>query len=392
MLRKLSTLLLILTLTAPLVGRAAAPEPPKNAYVAGVIGHAQSYVLSCEARSAVDWAAFWGVAIGEWAFYAGLPHSDNPDQGFVGYVNDAWGLTPPNGYGVHAKPVAARLRAYGLDATALSGLSWRDLRNEVAAGRPVIVWIIGQMWPGTPQIYVAADGTRAVVAPFEHTMILVGYTETQVFAVDAYSGNTLAYTLDAFLASWQVLGNMAVLGNGPTQPPTGGATGKGTYTVQSGDTLSSVAERFETTWTELAEMNGLVYPYIIYPGQVLTVPVRVQATATARPPAATPVPTQALLLPAYAPYRQYVPLLQQARRALAQPTATRAAPTATPTAPRPTVRPSATPAGPATYTVQPGDYLKGIAEKFGLDWQTLARLNGLSDPYVIYPGQVLKLR
>lgn len=42
-----------------------------------------------------------------------------------------------------------------------------------------------------------------------------------------------------------------------------------------------------------------------------------------------------------------------------------------------------------TYTVQPGDTLSGIAAAYGTTWQHLAELNGLADPNIIYPGQVL---
>lgn len=42
-----------------------------------------------------------------------------------------------------------------------------------------------------------------------------------------------------------------------------------------------------------------------------------------------------------------------------------------------------------TYTVQSGDTLSGIAAAYGTTWQHLAELNGLADPNTIYPGQVL---
>lgn len=42
-----------------------------------------------------------------------------------------------------------------------------------------------------------------------------------------------------------------------------------------------------------------------------------------------------------------------------------------------------------TYTVRGGDTLSGIAAAHGTTWQRLAELNGLADPNVIYPGQVL---
>lgn len=48
-------------------------------------------------------------------------------------------------------------------------------------------------------------------------------------------------------------------------------------------------------------------------------------------------------------------------------------------------------AGPATYTVKPGDTLGAIAKANGVAWQDLAAWNGISNPDNITEGQVLKL-
>ncbi|QBX15860.1 lysozyme [Streptococcus equinus] len=44
-----------------------------------------------------------------------------------------------------------------------------------------------------------------------------------------------------------------------------------------------------------------------------------------------------------------------------------------------------------TYTVRSGDTLSGIAAKFGTSYQALASLNGISNPNFIYIGQVLRV-
>lgn len=44
------------------------------------------------------------------------------------------------------------------------------------------------------------------------------------------------------------------------------------------------------------------------------------------------------------------------------------------------------------YTVQKGDTLYSIAWRAGLNWKTLASLNGIGPPYRIQQGQVLQLR
>lgn len=44
-----------------------------------------------------------------------------------------------------------------------------------------------------------------------------------------------------------------------------------------------------------------------------------------------------------------------------------------------------------TYTVKSGDTLSGIAARYGTTWQALQAKNGLSNPNLIYPGQVLRI-
>jgi LysM repeat protein len=47
--------------------------------------------------------------------------------------------------------------------------------------------------------------------------------------------------------------------------------------------------------------------------------------------------------------------------------------------------------GRQTYRVQAGDTLSAIAARFGTDWQTLARQNGLDNPHLIHPNQQLHI-
>jgi uncharacterized protein YvpB len=190
------------------------PPPPEDdlpaaAWVDGVTGYAQSLPLTCEARSAVDWARFFGVNIGEMQFQSALPVSANPNTGFVGSPRAERGMIPPNAYGVHAPPVAALLRSYGLNAYSQSDLSLRALRAEIAAGRPVIVWVIGNVWTGYGVAYTAPDGETLTVAPFEHTVIVTAYGPGTVTVVDG--DMVYSPTLERFLQSWSVLGYQAVL-------------------------------------------------------------------------------------------------------------------------------------------------------------------------------------
>jgi GH25 family lysozyme M1 (1,4-beta-N-acetylmuramidase)/LysM repeat protein len=46
---------------------------------------------------------------------------------------------------------------------------------------------------------------------------------------------------------------------------------------------------------------------------------------------------------------------------------------------------------PKTYTVKKGDTLSAIAKRSGTTWQTLAAINGIKNPNLIHPGQVIRL-
>lgn len=314
-------------------GAGRATELPEKAYVEGITGHRQSFPLSCEARSAVDVANYWGVDVTEKKFLKHLPRSENPDKGFVGSPSGVWGNIPPASYGVHAAPIAETLVQFGLDARAHVGLSLDDVRREIAAGRPVIVWVIGQMDRGTPVQYRARDGSSVRVAYFEHTMILIGYDSNRVYVLDAYTGREQSYPLKTFTASWKVLDHMAV-------------TITGRLAVDQEETLDpAVVEAAPApAWSPRA-------PYV-----------------PPLPPASAPGQ------PAASGHKNRVfiaVLLQQG----------------TVSQPRPTAVPLA-----SEYRVKKGEYLIGIARELGVNWKDLARWNGLESPYTLHAGQVLLLK
>ncbi len=192
----------------PTTGPTRKAALPESAEISGISGQNQAYPLDCEARSAVDWAAFFGITIGEMEFQDALPVSDNPEEGYVGSYRDPPGYIPPNSYGVHAAPVARLLRAYGLPAEERKGMSLSELKAEIAAGRPVIVWIINAASPGAPVEYTARDGSKVRVAYFEHTVIAYGYTGQTILLLDGMYKKEISSA--SFEATWAVLGNMAV--------------------------------------------------------------------------------------------------------------------------------------------------------------------------------------
>ena len=185
------------------------PPFPVEASIPGLYGFPQTYNLSCESRSASDLARFFGLDFTETEFLWALPTSDNPEKGFVGNVTSPLGGLPPNGYGVHAPPVAAQMRAWGLPANPRRNMAFEELLGEIAAGRPVMIWAIQSLAYSTPVEYLSSDGETSIVARFEHTFIVTGYGPDYVTVLD----NHLVYSVpvDQFLTSWGVLGNMAIV-------------------------------------------------------------------------------------------------------------------------------------------------------------------------------------
>jgi uncharacterized protein YvpB len=126
----------------------------------------------------------------------------------VGGVNGAWGQIPPAPYGVHAEPVARLLRAYGARAEAHKGYSFNAVKASIAAGNPVIAWVIGGVEPGNPVSYTTREGEKITVARYEHVVIVIGYTANSVIILDG--ATVYERKNDVFLRSWATLGNMVI--------------------------------------------------------------------------------------------------------------------------------------------------------------------------------------
>lgn len=64
-------------------------------------------------------------------------------------------------------------------------------------------------------------------------------------------------------------------------PPAEPSEGTGTvwHTVQQGETLSSIARRYGTSWQTIAQANGIVNPNQIYVGQKLKIPASTGSTS-----------------------------------------------------------------------------------------------------------------
>ena len=185
---------------------------PASAFVSGFNGLAQSYNLDCEARSAVDLAAYFGVNISHSEFLNRLPRSDDPNEGFVGNYTDSRGKIPPSSYGVYQEPVAALLRDYGLPAIGVYAYTADALKSQIANGKPVMVWVVGNTEIGYSVPYTAAsNGRTTYVAPYQHTVVVIGYDSNSVTIQDG--GMKYSRDWQTFKLSWGALGNRAIYVN-----------------------------------------------------------------------------------------------------------------------------------------------------------------------------------
>ena len=106
-----------------------------------------------------------------------------------------------------------------------------------------------------------------------------------------------------------------------------------TYTVQSGDTLQLIAERFSVTIDDLAAKNGILDPNNIFAGQKLELPQPDERVTP--PPAPEPDGEQ--------------------------------------------------------YIVKAGDTLFAIAQELGVNVEDLAEINDIADPSQLFVGRLLTI-
>jgi uncharacterized protein YvpB len=229
----LATIVVLFGASWLLLRRESPPTPapsgplPDQTLLFNLTGKPQSNNLSCESRSASDLAGFWGYDVPEAKFLDSLPRADNPNRGFVGSPDAPRGSLPPIGYGVYAEPVAALLKKYGLPARAELGRGLDWLRQELAAGQPVIVWTTYDFKPQPIQSLKDSRGQQFQVVPFEHTYLAVGYSPHGIYAIDPYDGQRKFYTNAEFEAGWNQLGQMAVAVTNPKTAAVQSNTGWG---------------------------------------------------------------------------------------------------------------------------------------------------------------------
>ena len=178
------------------------------------------------------------------------------------------------------------------------------------------------------------------------------------------------------------------------------------YTVQAGDTVSSIAGRFGLATVDVLTWNGLTWRSVIYPGQTITLQTAPATAAPSAPAPAAPAASAAHTVVAgdtvFAIAQKYGTTVDGVLAAnglsrasviypgqqLAVAGVAQAAPAAAPEAVAPAA-PAPEASAAATHAVVAGDTVFAIAQKYGTTTQSLFAMNGLSSSSIIYPGQSL---
>ena len=171
----------------------------------------------------------------------------------------------------------------------------------------------------------------------------------------------------------------------PTAVPKTPVSGQFEYTVQWGDTLFSLARRFNTTVDAIVALNGLTDASYIRVGQVLK--ISGTAPTTPAPGTGTEYTVQAgdTLYSIARRYGTTVEAIQSAN-GIVNPSNIQAGQKLI----IPPGGSTSTPGtGATTYVVRADDTLYGIAASFGKNYWDIVVANNLADPSLIYVGQVL---
>lgn len=165
------------------------------------------------------------------------------------------------------------------------------------------------------------------------------------------------------------------------------------YTVQRGDTLYSIAARYGTTVQEIASINNITNPNLIYPGQTLRILSNstVNGFETRGTGSITYTVRRGNTLSQIArAYGVSVAHLQELNDIqnpnLIYPGQKIRITESTVSGLNPMPQ-----SNYYTYTVQRGDSLWRIARRFRVSVRYLVRINNIQNPNLIYPGQVLKI-
>lgn len=167
-------------------------------------------------------------------------------------------------------------------------------KNDIKAGFKVKVnfsastWATGQVIPqwvkGNSYTVKEVSGTKVLLDGImswinrKDVEILQTTTQTPSTTTSTHivrSGETLSGIASKYGTTYQTLASLNGLSNpnyiyvGQQLKVSGAASTSRVYIVISGDNLSTIAQKLGTTYSSLAQKNGIANPNLIYPGQRL---------------------------------------------------------------------------------------------------------------------------
>ena len=259
------------------------------------------------------------------------------EQGFAEALNGYYSCAPYGGFNTVSAlgGTSWQTCAWSNGKIAKNANIYQNGQSDFGGAVDVDEYIKDDGWDWTEAINPSAD-VPAPVAPISNPNPNLALGPGGSYAVK--SGDTLSSIGSHLGVDWRAIAQLNnisapftiypneilhIPGGNPSAP----AAVTTRYTVQKGDTLSAIGTKFGVSYQKIAEINGIKDPNQIYPGQVLI------------------------------------------------------------------ISGNAAPAAPAKsiYAVRSGDTLSAIGSKTGVDWRTIAELNGIVAPFVIYPGQQLRL-
>jgi len=171
----------------------------------------------CEAVSIKMLAEFSGVdkSVDEWIarmprgdiyWRAGRRYGPDPRQKFAGNPYSA------QSYGVYHQPMLAMLKPYFGDRLInMTGRPWGEYEDMIIAGSPIAIWGTIENLPvflrGT---WLTPSGDEYQWRGNGHTMVLVGFSKTEVVVNDPFTGRQRRFDKEVFLQRWAVMGMQGI--------------------------------------------------------------------------------------------------------------------------------------------------------------------------------------
>lgn len=181
---------------------------PRQAMLANAFLYQQQRPLSCEYAATTMAATMGGWNISEWSFDEVVPLNENPHLGYRGDIHGEWGNTTD--YGLYPEPLHAALSGWGIPSDVIYAHGDADvLRNELSAGRAVVVWLAMH---GAENSFMveSADGPSYQLTQYMHVMTAYGFDESGVYLTDPGTAVWRHYGWGEFMRMWDVMDGMAL--------------------------------------------------------------------------------------------------------------------------------------------------------------------------------------